>query len=389
MRRLAAIVDGADLAIVGQDLDGRIESWNRGAEAFYGYKEQEVLGRSTKILVPSEDSDEVDRIMQCIRQGKRVEHLETVRKKKNGDLIDVSLTVSPIYGDRGQVIGASAITSDIRDRVEAQRQLRRANDELERRVGERTSELAKLNKVLQTTLREQEQANRRLQREIEQRHRLERRILDISEHEQRRIGQDLHDGLGQLLTGMACLSQVLVDNLDKRGDETAEDARQVRQLADQALGQTRDLSRGLYPAELERYGFFVAIDSLARKTSELLKVGCSVEIEDNLEEPDGEVAMQLFRIAQEAISNGVRHGHAGRIRVTLRNSEDRWMLAVEDDGEGFDSDQPSGDGMGLAIMRHRAAAISAELSVSSIEEGGVRVKCCLPVGQGEQSGVRS
>lgn len=259
----------------------------------------------------------------------------------------------------------------------SQRELVAAKESLEERVEERTAQIGRLAALLQELLTEQNEANARLRREIAVRKRLESEILSIHEREQQRIGRDLHDGLGQLLTGVACLSVVLVDKLE-RGEPSVDDARQVRDLSEQSLAVTRDLSRDLYLGDLERDGLFAALAGLAESTSLLLRIECATEIEAGSPEPQGERAMQLYRIAQEAITNAAKHGAATRIRVRLGRMDGRLTLSVEDNGRGFDPGTPPAQGMGLSIMRYRASAISAELEVQNRDSGGVMVRCRLP-----------
>jgi len=139
--RLAAIVESSDDAILSKTLDGIITSWNGGAERIYGYPAEEVVGRPISILAPSERGDEIPAILQSIRRGKRVDHFETVRVRKDGGRIDVSITVSPIRDSKGNVIGASTVARDITERKRTQEEIHQLNKDLEYRVEERTSQL--------------------------------------------------------------------------------------------------------------------------------------------------------------------------------------------------------------------------------------------------------
>src|SRR5258706_4868697 len=150
-RRLAAIVDSSDDAIVSKDLNGVIRSWNQGAERIFGYTAAEAIGRPITMLLPPERLDEEPNILDRIRRGERIDHYETVRLCKDGSFIDISLTVSPIKDSLDRVIGASKIARDITDRKrreaelrEARLELARANAELERRVEERTAALCEV-----------------------------------------------------------------------------------------------------------------------------------------------------------------------------------------------------------------------------------------------------
>jgi len=126
---------------------------------------------------------------------------------------------------------------------------------------------------------------------------------------------------------------------------------------------------------------FAALAGLAESTSLLLRIECATEIEAGSPEPQGERAMQLYRIAQEAITNAAKHGAATRIRVRLGRMDGRLTLSVEDNGRGFGPGAPLAQGMGLSIMRYRASAISAELEVHNRDSGGVMVRCRLPASE--------
>jgi PAS domain S-box-containing protein len=155
-RRLAAIVESSDDAIISKDLHGIITTWNPGAKRIFGYTDEEVIGKSITIIIPPERRDEEREILNRIREGERIEHYETIRQRKDGTLLDISLTVSPLVDDEGRVVGASKIARDITERKRAEAALRKAqeelgrtNEELESRVTARTAELAETNSHLE------------------------------------------------------------------------------------------------------------------------------------------------------------------------------------------------------------------------------------------------
>jgi PAS domain S-box-containing protein len=148
--RLAAIVESSDDAIVGKSLAGIVTNWNQGAERIYGYREEEVLGRPISLLIPSERQHELPWFLEQIKAGKPIEHFETVRRRKDGVLINVSLTISPIRSGAGEIIGASTIARNITERKQAEAEIRRLNAELEQRVQQRTAQLAAANQELES-----------------------------------------------------------------------------------------------------------------------------------------------------------------------------------------------------------------------------------------------
>ena len=320
--RLAAIVESSDDAIIGLSLKGRIETWNPGAEKLFGYTAEEVRGLPSMILVPADNSTIVESLLEEIRWGRTVQHYESTRVRKDGSRVEVSLNVSPIRDGAGRVVGASVIARDVSESKKARLALERAHEELEARVVERTRELARLNEKLSETVDEQQRVNERLQAEIEERRRLEERVLQISEREQRRIGQDMHDGLGQHLTGVACLSKALQQKLQASGDLGVAESKQLVELVDEGIQQTRNLARGLYPAELETHGLLAALTTFASTAQHLYDTSCRVVCLQPLAEPDPRTSIQLYRIAQEAVSNAVKHGGARYIAIGIEAVDD-------------------------------------------------------------------
>jgi signal transduction histidine kinase len=210
---------------------------------------------------------------------------------------------------------------------------------------------------------------------------LEQKILEISEDERRRIGHDLHDGLGQHLTGIALLAKALKQRLIAADFPDAEQAARIPELVNQAIGWTRDLARGLSPVTLDTGGLGPALEELAVNASNLLGVKCECQHDAAAYDIDAETALHLYRIAQEAINNSVKHGKASRVVVSLKTAGGRMTMSIADDGSGLSSKTRSNPGIGLQIMQYRARIIGATISVAHHgTAGGTIVECSLPVG---------
>ncbi len=208
---------------------------------------------------------------------------------------------------------------------------------------------------------------------LEHSQRLEREIVSISEAEQRRIGQDLHDGLCQNLAGLSCAAESLRDDLQKL--QLRPEAISAGELADllrDAVVETRDLAHGLAPARVAHMGLVTALESLAQSVSRLQGVTCAFQSHGPQANYDERVALHLYRITQEAINNAIRHGKARNIVISLDAAGQLITLRVSDDGMGI-SQSVSTNGMGLAIMRYRARSTGGELSVDRRKEGGTMV----------------
>ncbi len=211
--------------------------------------------------------------------------------------------------------------------------------------------------------------------DITERKRLEKEILEISAREQRRIGQDLHDGLGQHLTGIAFLSKVLEQKLAVKSLGEAAGAAEIATLVNQAVTQTRDLARGLCPVKLEGNGLVAALQELAVKTESLFHVACRFRCERPILIHDNAVATHLYYIGQEAVTNAIKHGEAQHLAIDLTAANDRITLMVKDDGIGFPQGGEKHTGMGLHIMNYRASMIDAYLAIQPGVEGGTVVTC--------------
>ena len=469
-RKLAAVVEDSCDAIVTLDLDGIIQTWNAGAERIFQYAAEEAIGRNVSFLRPPEARDDEAVFRRRIRAGRRIEHYETHRIRKDGRVIDISLTLSPLRDAAGKITGFSKISrditqrnvdrrmfhqllesapdgfvilnaagsvlmanarteqlfgrpkqqiigaafkellpmeersrfttccrdflsrtgtsenfrgrllhglrkgssafpmeislsrvetpegplviidiADITERQQAEQTIRQLNAELEERVQQRTAELT---------------------RQVEARMQLEEEILHISEREQRRIGQDLHDDLGQQLAGAWMMADVLHRRLAADAAPHSEAAKKLGTLLQKALAHARGLARGLHPVAPEQGGFSRALETLAAQSSELFGVNCRFQASAAPPPGNDTACTHLYRIAQEAVSNAVRHGRARNIRIRLTKT----ALTITDDGCGL---QPpaSSDGMGQRIMRYRAERAAATLSIKNGRQKGVVVTC--------------
>ena len=212
-----------------------------------------------------------------------------------------------------------------------------------------------------------------------ERHRLERQLLEITDREQARIGQDIHDGLCQHLVSLAFDANTLARELaSQRGTQVAR-ARRMAELADQAITETRQLARGLFPVRLESEGLPPALEELAKSTRDRFKIHCRFRSKGNVTVASSTVATHLYRIAQEAVANAVKHSQARVISIDLTAGDDKLRLKVEDDGKGLRPKTSKGaDGMGLHIMDYRARSIGGTLQVTSRPHGGTKVFCCVP-----------
>lgn len=249
-------------------------------------------------------------------------------------------------------------------RMRAEQDLEKYRQHLEELVQARTEELT--------------EANKQLLHEIERRRHLEKEILAISEREQRRIGQELHDSLGQQLTGIAMMSKLLEKRLKGRALTESDDAKEIATLVNQAIDQTRGLAKGLHPVDLHSSGLMSALQMLAATTENVFGVSCIFRCNNAVLVDDPSMALHLYRIAQEAVSNAIKHGKAKNILLELSDGHQTCMLTIKNDGRSFPKVPPQKKGMGLQIMAYRAEMIEASLDICPGDSGGTVLTCVFP-----------
>jgi PAS domain S-box-containing protein len=213
--------------------------------------------------------------------------------------------------------------------------------------------------------------------------RLEKEVLEISEAERRRIGQDLHDTLGQTLTGVLFLTRILEQTLANRTAPEAKDAAEIVAQVTHAIDTTRALSRGLVPVEMRAEGLMDGLKDFAHRAQQVMGIACRFEPAQAVLIHDSAAASHLYRIAQEATNNAVKHGRASRVEIRLAADGDRVTLTIEDDGAGLPEGVDPNKGMGLRIMTYRARMIGGQLTVRRRDPaGGTVVECAFRPARG-------
>lgn len=238
--------------------------------------------------------------------------------------------------------------------------LQQARDELEQRVVERTRDLAR--------------ANTQLNREIAERRQLESKLIKVSELQQKSIGQELHDGLGQHLTSLAFLGAGLVHKLRRQGLAESEPAERIVQMLNDAIRMTHEIAKGLYPVALDSRGLPGALEQLVDGTRTASRLDCSFYTDLQATAFDSLLAINLYRFAQEAISNVIKHSQARRLWVDLLGVDGRHRLSISDDGIGIETPLlESSSGIGIHSLRHRANLLDGRFEIRRNEYGGTSV----------------
>lgn len=362
-RAFEAFLEAVPDAMVAVDRRGVIVAVNAQAERLFGYSRGELLGNTMEILVPERVRDAHVHHREGYMASPRLRPMgvgmDLVGRHKSGADIPVEISLSPLQTSAGPLVLAAV--RDVTDRRQTQEALKVSQAQLELKVAQRTAELLSANKALRS--------------EIEERSRLEKEVLQISEREQQRIGQDLHDGLGQTLTAVTYIGQLLHKKLGNK--EEGADAGEIVQLVSGAIDHVRGLSRGLYPVELQTNGLVPALQELAASMETKYRVPCVMRHDDPDLVKDPTAAIQLYRIAQEAVNNAMKHAKPKRVTIRLTSSDGGVSLSVEDDGMGLPEKAAGGKGMGLHIMKYRADMIGAAFEARCGEKGGTVVSCNL------------
>lgn len=322
--RLHAIFQNAVDAIITIDHRGVIEGVNPATERMFGFSASEMIGKNVRIIMPEPYRSQHGEFMEkYLRTGKA--HIigigrEVVARKKDGTIFPVDLAVSEI------------------------------------RVGDR--------RIFTGTIRDLTERNRMLDQ-----------IMRVEQAEQQRIGGDLHDGLGQQLTGAAMLADVLRSKLQHAGSQHVEAAQDVKQVINQSIVHLRALVKGLRPVELEAEGLMMAMGQLADEAETIFRVNCEFTCPRPVLVHDRSVAEHLYYIAREAVHNAIRHGKSRNIEIRLERVGSTLSLTIADDGQGIPARIDPQAGRGLSIMQHRSRMVGGVFSIGRGKPAGTMVAC--------------
>ncbi len=316
-------------AVIGAQLDGTIISWNKGAYDIFGYEFYEVAGKNLSILIPFAFPNEIPENLDLISKGQTIDHYDTLRKNKNGDILNISIKISPIKDYLEKITGVSLIANDISEKKK-----------------------------------------------------LEKEILEISEKESRRIGQDLHDNLGQHLTGLMFQLKILENSLRKKNlIQEAEMAQNISMETKDAVNLTRNLAKNLIKVNINNQGISTALAELISFYSGIYDIKFIYEINEDIDNSikNKTIINQLYHISQEALTNSIKHSNATLVKLKLTIDDSEICLKILDNGNGNFNDIDISDGLGLSILKYRTNVIDGNISIISNKNEGTEIICRVPI----------
>lgn len=208
---------------------------------------------------------------------------------------------------------------------------------------------------------------------------LEEEILRVSEREQMRLGQDLHDGLCQQLAAIDCAVACLRHDLEEKEWPELAEVNFIQEQISSVVVQARDLARGVFPVQIDEEGFLAALQEVVQNTNRLRLFTVTLKVEGEIKIKNPETGMHLFRIAQEALNNVTKHAHASRVEIEVSRSDHHLALQISDDGVGLPADRTGGKGIGMQTMTYRSKSMGGEVQVDNGREGGTVVRCVVPM----------
>lgn len=350
---LAAIVDSSDDAIISKNLDGMITSWNKSAKRLFGYTAKEAIGKHITLIIPPDRLDEEMRILQRLRAGERVDHFQTVRMRKDGTMVDLSLTISPVLNSEGRVVGASKVARDITAQIRTAEALRESEERFR-----------KLSETLDAEVRVRT-------RELEE---LSWQLFRAQDEERRHIARELHDSAGQTLTVLDLSLAQLVSRVAQASPDLARTAEDIHQTIQQLHREIRTTSYLLHPPLLDEAGLSSALSWYIEGLSERSDVVITLDLSNSIGRLPRDIELALFRMVQECLTNIHRHSGSKTAFIRIACESGRVFVEVRDEGKGIPPERLAeirsrGSGFGLRGMRERLRHFGGELKIESAGRG--------------------
>lgn len=313
-------------AIITTDEGGIILGFNRAAIKMFGYEKEEIIGENIRMIIPSFHRKNLGILLKQYKWRmetiKKSDDVDIQGKRKDGSDFYINMSVSDVHWNSERMF-----------------------------VG--------------------------IIRDLTQKRELEKQMIHIANEERRRIGRELHDGLGQMLTGIRMVAESLARKLKANEVPGASEVLEISEMIKEADEHTRALSRGLVEIHLVEQGLKTALEDFVERIPKMFDVNCNLTVEGEIDVENHTMALHIYRIVQESITNAVRHSDAKNINIHLLK-DDHTTITIEDDGTGFKLKEFSENGSGLKIMKHRANLLGGTLEIYRTDSGKTRVQCIIP-----------
>jgi len=361
-QRLRTIIDHANASIARYHRDGLIHFANPRLCRMLDYSRSELQRKTVEEITHADDVEKTAETLERVWRTGDPSEIDKRYIRKDGSTIWVNVCDAVERDAAGQPRFIVAVAVDITARKKMEDALRKSKEHLEELVQERTKAL--------------HVANAELKSEIDRRKGLEGEILSVSDREQQRLGQELHDGLCQHLTAVAFMARSMALRLRNHRVIDAAEIEKIAELVNDAASNTRNLSRALHRVDVDAAGLVSALQDLVDR--EIWRMPCRLEVRPSFRIDDDVAATHLYRIAREAVINANKHAQARKVVVRLERSRQKMILRVIDDGVGVSSEPRLKQGLGFHIMNYRAQLMGGRLEIDSPKGGGTCVSCYLP-----------
>jgi len=367
------------------DAPGRISYISPAYERIWGRSRKEVY-KNPRAWVEAVHPADLGHVLEAFPKMVRGEFNEDFRiVRPDGTTRWIHQRVFPVLNEAGEVYRIAGLAEDITEREENAQKLRETVEALtktQEQLRARNEELSEAREKLEIRVKERTadltRANAELKRQINERKRLENELIEATERERKRIGIDLHDDLGQHLNGIALMLKGLELRLQNKGLDEAVDAGKIQSLVFKTINNAHNVAKGLASMDWRGEDLGSALKGLATHVTSLFGITCDFTVSGEIPALSMDVVSQLYKIAQEAVTNAVKHGQAKQVDISLLNTPEKTILSIKNDGLPFPEKEEATGRMGLHIMSHRASVIDASLQVKGSGRRGTIVICTLP-----------
>ncbi|HKV25418.1 MAG TPA: PAS domain S-box protein [Candidatus Acidoferrum sp.] len=380
--RLRLLVQGVkEYAIFHLDATGHVASWNAGAQRLKGYSAKEIVGKHFSIFYPGEDVKAGKPLRVLVEAAEKGQYEEDGwRIRKDGSRFWANVVITALRDSRGTLQGFSKLTRDVSERREKLEALKKAKEELERRIEQRAAALTKVNQELRLEIGERKRAEEQLRASLDKLRALGARLQTVREEERKHVAREIHDQLGQTCTAIKMDLALISHRTAKPQAKLRKKIRATIQLVDEMILTLRRIASELRPRTLDDLGLPSALEWQAQDFERRTGIRCSLSLPAQTLPLDSEQSTGIFRIFQESLTNVARHAHATSVEARLETRGGQASLQIRDNGRGFDVENAQeGGSLGLVGMQERAYLLNGELKIESDPRTGTILTLRIPL----------